>query len=149
MKRIDIENLTTRPYNFDLKSVSTIEKKYPGSSYIGVWQHFQNGYWTDNILDVFYDPKPAFELGHSHYFGFFRDYSGKLFVTKAESIFKNTFTGIKGLINEKYYLSSHRHDYQDCGAAGFIDGGRDYIRYDPTKAVDVKIICEDGMFFAD
>ncbi len=84
----------------------------------------KNGNWSDSPVDVFYQPNPKTELGHSHYFGFFiRDDSA--FVTDAQSAFENPL--IAALSNDFLYISRYRNHFLEF-PGGFIDGGRDYTR---------------------
>ena len=132
-------------YWFSNENIKVIEHKY-GARYMGYWaKKTSNGNWTEQPVDVFYQPNPKTELGHTHYFGMFR-HDGETMITAADSCFKDPITGVLGY-NGEVFVSRYRHD-SNGGADGFIDGGRDYLRLGGAfcKAPLVYITVKDDHF---
>lgn len=114
-----------------------------GAKYMGYWcTKHSKGFWNEQPVDVFYQPNPDLEQGHSHYFGIFvRDNS--VFICDAASAFSETIGGIM-CDDGEVLVSRYRHDYVTKDGGYMIDGGRDYLRSSlhPTISVEVK----DGEF---
>lgn len=129
-------------YWFHSDQIRTIEEKYQ-ARYLGHWCVKQSqDEWSDDPVDVFYQPHPDTSLGHGHYFGMFvRDNS--ICITNAESAFSEPITGIL-LKSGEVMVSRYRHDYQYREGA-MIDGGRDYVRTH-KNAQTVTVIMEHGEF---
>ena len=123
-------------------SIKRIEE-IKGAKYMGYWcTKHSKGFWNEQPVDVFYQPNPDLEQGHSHYFGIFvRDNS--VFICDAASAFSETIGGIMCGDGE-VLVSRYRHDYVTKDGGYMIDGGRDYLRSSlhPTISVEVK----DGEF---
>lgn len=135
-------------YNFGAKQIKIIEEKY-GAKYMGYWcTKRRNGSWNERPVDVFYQPNPDTEKGHSHYFGMFIQ-DGEVYITNAESAFSDPITGAICEDGE-VIVSRYRHDYIVKKGA-MIDGGRDYIRTNTTQLAKVMVtgsefvieVCED------
>ncbi len=105
--------------------IELAEKQY-NAKYMGGWCiKDKHGNWSELPVDVFYQPNPNRELGHSHYFGLFGR-GNEIMITDAQSAFsKVPLLGIleDGLV----YVSRFRHDAVATPLGKFIDGGRDYI----------------------
>jgi len=106
--------------------------------YMGYWctKRSDGESWNETPVDVFYQPNPDIEAGHSNYFGLhIRD--GTLFITDAKSCFSEP---IIGSICEdgEIIVSRYRHDYIEKKGA-MIDGGRDYTRTNGCKLILVEI----------
>lgn len=123
-------------YNFGARQIKIIEKKY-GAKYMGYWcTKRSNGSWNERPVDVFYQPNPDIEKGHSHYFGMFIQ-DGGVYITNAESAFSDPITGAICEDGE-VIVSRYRHDYIAKKGA-MIDGGRDYIRTNTTRLASVTV----------
>lgn len=131
-----------KPYWLTEDGVKVIEEKY-GATFMGHWAVKQkDGQWSNDPVDVFYQPNPDVEKGHSKYFGIYIN-KGEAYVTNAESAFSAEITGVLTENNE-VLVSRFRNDFQQKDGA-MIDGGRDYTRSSGTRTyVEVKI--EDGNF---
>uniref|UniRef100_A0A6C0JU24 Uncharacterized protein n=1 Tax=viral metagenome TaxID=1070528 RepID=A0A6C0JU24_9ZZZZ len=130
---------------FDEKTIESVEKKY-GVKYIGYWcVEGANVQWASNPVDVFYQPNPNTELGHSNYFGIF-SWMGEWRICNADSAFSVPITGI--LENGVVYVSRYRHDSVCTPNGNCIDGGRDYVNINknasPIELVNVRVV--DGEF---
>ena len=126
--------------------ISVIEKVY-NAQYIGYWAikgRAQN--WTDMPVEVFYQPEPNVEEGHSNYFGIYLDQFDRLMICDAAS-----FCPPEGImvtvVNDEVVASHYRHDmrYSSSGAA-FMDGGRDYARSNGAGVFGAMTV-KDGNFF--
>lgn len=125
------------PYWFTVEGIGKIEEKY-GAIYMGHWcTKHSAGWWNEHPVDVFYQPNPDFDKGHSHYFGMFVN-DGNVYITNAESVFS---TPITGLLTEsgEVIVSRFRHDCVTRDDS-MIDGGRNYLRYSGgIKLVKVSV----------
>jgi len=113
------------------------------AKYMGYWctKRTDGKSWNESPVDVFYQPNPDIEAGHSNYFGLYmRD--GNLFITDAASAFSEP---IVGSICEdgEVIVSRYRHDYVAKKGA-MIDGGRDYTRTNLCKTA--KVIVDGDKF---
>lgn len=114
------------PYWFTQEGIEKIEKDY-NAKYMGYWcTKHSSGWWNEDPVDVFYQPNPDFEKGHSNYFGMFVR-GGHVYITNAESAFKEPIVGVLAE-NGEVLVSRFRHHMvkADCGA--MVDGGRDYMK---------------------
>lgn len=114
-----------------------------GAKYMGYWcTKHSKGFWNEQPVDVFYQPNPDLEQGHSHYFGIFL-LNDSVFICDATSAFSETIGGIMCEDGE-VLVSRYRHDYVTKEGGYMIDGGRDYLRSSlhPTISIEVK----DGEF---
>ena len=132
-------------YHFDEVGIAKIEEAY-GAKYMGHWAIKRQSGWSDTPVDVFYQPNPDVSKGHSHYFGMFVDYFGKVMITDAASAFSEPITGLL-TENDEVIVSRYRHH---CVVKGsyMIDGGRDYLRTSGNSADGklVKVTVENGEF---
>jgi hypothetical protein len=97
------------------------------------------GGWSEFPVAIFYTEQPHPE--GSNYFGLFKNAFGQLTITNGISALEE-FVGLQ--IGEDIIYSRYRHDYRTLNeddSAGFIDGGRDYVRYNPEvgKLVTLKV----------
>lgn len=114
--------------------IDVIEQKYGGAIYMGPWTTKRpNGGWNDLPVEVFYQPNPDTEKGHSHYFGIFVR-ENQVFITNAESAFSEPIAGVLASSGE-VVVSRYAHDFVQREGF-FIDGGRDYCRLGGTAALN-------------
>lgn len=137
----------TKPYHFNADGIKKIEEAYK-AKYLGPWAVKRKNGWSEQPVDVFYQPNPDLSKGHSHYFGMFLAGDGGVYITDAKSAFSEPITGIR-CSDDTVIVSRYRHDYV-VGGGFFIDGGRDYIRAGgnklPKETDYVKITVKDGEF---
>ena len=130
-------------YHFDEKGIGIIEDQY-GAKYMGYWcTKNSRGGWNEQPVDVFYQPDPNKELGHSHYFGMFRQ-DDEVMITNAESCFSEPLTGAV-CDDGEVIVSRYRHDYIEKKGA-MIDGGRDYTRASTGKLIRVNVVGSEFTF---
>lgn len=138
-----IVNDANQAYWFHSEQIRTIEEKY-GARYMGYWCiKDPQGRWTDRPLEVFHDPNPNLELGHSRYFGFFVNSEQQVRTTDAASAFSVPMTGIL-LKSGEVLVSRYTHDYK-AQDGEFVDGGREYLRYS-ANSVLVSVRAQDSEF---
>jgi len=132
-------------YYFTTGETAIIAKQY-GAQYMGYWTIKRESGWSDQPVDVFYQPNPDVNKGHSHYFGMFRTFKGDAMITKADSAFSEPITGLL-TENGEVIVSRYRHN---CVVKGpfMIDGGRDYLRTSGNSADGklVKVTVVNGEF---
>ena len=118
-------------------------EEYYKSKYMGYWTiKGKDGEWNEEPVDVFYNPNPDTTKGHSHYFGLFLK-NNSLVITNAESAFSVPMVGVECEDGE-VLISRFRHDYVSKGDR-FIDGGREYYRYNPDFDL-ITVTVENGEF---
>jgi len=123
-------------YHFTTGEIAIIAKQY-GAQYMGYWTIKRESGWSDQPVDVFYQPNPDVSKGHSHYFGMFRTFEGQVMITDAASAFGEPMTGLLTEDGE-VIVSRYRHDCVQKGPY-MIDGGRDYLRTSGNNA-DGKLV---------
>lgn len=120
-------------YPYHNLNIPAIEQNY-GVKYMGPWcVKDRNGNWSEIPVEIFYQPEPFFEKGHSHYLGVFIRH-GNVYLTDGQSAFSDPIAGIMVAQNE-VVVSRYRHDYRERGGA-MIDGGRDYVRMGGVMGTD-------------
>lgn len=131
-------------YHFSQEQIMVIEQKY-NAKYMGPWcTKHSRGWWNETPVDVFYQPNPDAEKGHTHYFGMF--FQGpRCWITDATSAFSEPMTGIICEDGE-VIVSRYRHDYVQKGDR-MIDGGRDYTRSSIHPSASVTVV--DGEFVVE
>jgi hypothetical protein len=124
-------------YHFNGDSIKLIEEKY-GAKYMGYWCTKRlGGSWHEVPVDVFYQPDPDTEKGHTHYFGVYRNDAGLVMITEASSAFSEPIAG--SICDDgEVIVSRYRHDYVAMKGA-MIDGGRDYVRTNRCKTAEVVV----------
>ncbi len=129
-------------YWFQAEQIRFLSERYQ-ARYLGCWCVKQrDGSWSDVPVDVFYQPKPNLDLGHTNYFGVFL-YEQHTMMIAADSAFSEPMTGVL-LKSGEVLVSRFRHDYQ-CKQGIGIDGGRDYVKVSMgATQVDVQVL--DGEF---
>lgn len=129
-------------YWFGKEGIQKIEYQY-NSKYMGYWCiKNSKGEWNEQPVDIFYQPEPDHEKGHTNYFGMFHR-NGHVMITDGESAFSVPITGIATDTGE-VLVSRYRHD---CVMKDgyMIDGGRDYLRLgEKGKIITIKV---DGFNF--
>ena len=123
-------------FHFTTDEIAIIAKQY-GAKYMGYWTIKRGLNWSDQPVDVFYQPNPDVSKGHSHYFGMFRTFEGQAMITNAESAFSEPITGLLTDDGE-VIVSRYRHDYVTKGPY-MIDGGRNYLRTSGSNS-DGKLV---------
>lgn len=129
-------------YHFSSDNIAKIEN-LKNATFIGSFctkRLFED--YNDVPVDVFYNPNPNKELGHSHYFGMFRTMDGQVMITNAESCFSEPLTGAV-CDDGEVIISRYRHDFVARKGA-MIDGGRAYTRTNGCRLVHVTVI--NGLF---
>lgn len=131
-------------YHFGQEQIKVIEENY-GAKYMGYWcTQRLNGGWNERPVDVFYQPNPDTEKGHTHYFGMFVQ-GGDVYITDATSAFGDPITGIICEDGE-VIVSRYRHDYVEKDGR-MIDGGRDYVRASLHLSATITVV--DGEFIIE
>ena len=124
-------------YHFGSKGIKIIEEKY-GAKYMGYWCTKRlGGNWHETPVDVFYQPNPDIDKGHTHYFGIYCNDMGMVMITEASSAFSVPIVGAV-CDDGEVIVSRYRHDYVVKKGA-MIDGGRDYTKTNCCKIVDIVI----------
>lgn len=130
------------PYHFAEDGLGKIEEYYK-AKYMGAWCiKDKYGNWNNTPVDVFYQPNPDLEKGHSYYFGVFKanGEDGKLnmYICDAKTAFSEPIYGV--LCDDgEVLISRYRNDYREKDGH-MIDGGRDYIRRSPhSKLIEVSV----------
>ena len=133
-------------YHFNKSGIQKIEEMY-GAKYMGYWATKRpNGNWNELPVDVFYQPNPDTEKGHTHYFGMYRQTD--VYITDASSAFSDPIYGVD--VGGRVLVSRYVHDFSEFNG-WFIDGGRDYCR---TNIMDyaskrVKITVDKDQFILE
>lgn len=130
------------PYHIPEDGVSKLEDYYR-AKFMGHWcikDKYEN--WNDQPVDVFFQPNPDLEKGHSYYFGVFKahDEKGKmnLYLCDAHTAFSEPIYGVLSDDGE-VLISRYRNDLREKNDH-FIDGGRGYIRRSPhSKLIEVSV----------
>lgn len=132
---MELEN--RKPYYFTEKGISKIEEMRD-AIYMGYWcGKTKDGGWANRPLDVFYQPNPDVDAGHSHYFGLIVQ-DDRLLITGADSCFSEPMQGI--VEDDVVYVSRFRHDFVRTPSGSSIDGGRDYTKTSvPVDTVEVVV----------
>jgi hypothetical protein len=84
-------------------------------------------------MDVFYQPNPKTELGHSNYFGILMQGSS-LMITQARRVQDETYPAI--IIDNTLMTTLRNHDFQMHASGAMLDGGPGYGRINPDFAPD-------------
>lgn len=132
-------NTPTDGYWLKEDGIKKAEELY-GAKYMGFWstKRSDNGGWNDTPVDVFYQPNPDTEKGHSHYFGLYKQMlTGVLYITDAKSAFSDPILGIETEDGE-VIVSRYRHDYVEKDKY-MVDGGRDYFRTSGGPVVRIRV----------
>lgn len=100
--------------------VDAVLAKMPTSIYVGQFPlQNKSGQLTDFAADVFYEPNPRIDLGHSHYFSIYSTVGG-VFITGANHV-ENLMLTVYETDND-YIYARYQHDYRNFGQNS-IDGG--------------------------
>jgi len=99
----------------------------------------KSGSWLNFPAAIFYTEEPHPE--GSNYFAIYWETGidgQRLMITNGISATTEEFAGLQ--VGQNVIYSRYRHDYRSLGS-GFIDGGRDYTRYNPEvgKLVALKV----------
>ena len=127
-------HLNHEPYALDERGLRLVEETYK-ATYMGAWCiKDRRGNWSERPVEVFYQPNPDTEKGHTNYFGIFIR-EGSPYICEASSAFSEP---IYGLLTDdgEVIVSRYRHD---CVMKDeyMIDGGRDYIKSSGGQLVEV------------
>lgn len=135
----------TTPTAWSDDIITLVENTY-NVKYVGVFCLKGNDKQWDNMpVDIFYQPNPITELGHSHYMGFyFRN--GHSYVTNGASAIENVVFDAAVAKDGEIIYSSHRHGYvTSADGTAFIDGGRDYTRRGDCEMIQFVVV-EDKFY---
>ena len=119
---------------FTQEQIEKIEQHYNAKFVCETSLKVKGGGWSNFPVAVFYT-----ETAHpegSNWFGLYSR-EGELRITDA----KTALEPFDGLLLEdgSVFFSRYRHDYQRLEDGTFVDGGREYIRYNPGKGKVVKL----------
>lgn len=101
----------------------------------------QNGQWVNQPFCIFYTEQPHPQ--GSNYFAVYYDRDMNVMICDGITATEGEFQGVVGTDGIIYY-SRYRHDFRNI-PGGFVDGGRDYLRYGGSdmgllKVVNLKIV---------
>jgi hypothetical protein len=137
----------TTPSNLTDDTIARIENNYH-VKYVGVFCLGDGKQWRNDPIDIFYQPNPNVELGHSNYMGYFISNGHGYLTNGAGAVVGVTFDAAVAKDGEIIY-SSYRHDCQvSADGTAWIDGGRDYTRRGEC-AMTQFIVVEDKFFEVD
>lgn len=140
----DVSDLVNTGHEDACFKIGVVEKKY-NAKYVGqLCLKTKDGMWVNNAADIFWQPNPPVE-GYSNYFALIIQ-GGVPYITSGASAVEGIITGVVARDGEIIY-SRYRHDYRlSQDQTAWIDGGRDYSRYEAgSTCVSLKIV--DGRFF--
>lgn len=103
--------------------IKKIEKNYNAKFVFESCIKNKFGEWCNFPVAIFYTEE--YHPKGSNYFAIFQDSSGNWIITDGISATEN-FKAVK--FEDKVYFSRYRHD-MNVFNGGFIDGGRDYVRW--------------------
>jgi len=100
----------------------------------------KSGTWCNFPAAIFYSETP--HPDGSNYMALYQD-DGHFYVADGISAVSEDFSGL--LVDDKIIYSRYRHDYRMVLEKGnendaFIDGGRDYVRYDGGELVTLRVV---------
>lgn len=121
------------------KEIKSIEKLKNAKYVFESCLKSKDGSWLNFPVAIFYTEE-AHPQG-SNYFALYQDIGvigTHLMIANGISATTEEFAGLQ--VGENVIYSRYRHDYRSLGS-GFIDGGRDYTRYNPEvgKLVALKV----------
>lgn len=123
---------------FDPEYIERIEKHYNAKFVCETSLKLKDGGWGNFPVAVFYT-----ETAHpegSNWFGLYWNHENQLRITDA----KPALEPFDGLLLEdgSVFYSRYRHDYQSLEDGTMVDGGREYLRYNPGngKVVSLQIV---------
>ena len=103
-------------------NVDVVLKHYPTFQYVGQFALKTRTDHTDFPVDVFYEPNPDVEQGHSHYVAVYVN-DGKAMITNAVSVTDMVFTG-SYTDDDTIIYPRFQHDFRYFnGDRNFCDGG--------------------------
>jgi hypothetical protein len=120
---------------FTQEQIEKIEQHYNAKFVCETSLKVQGGGWSNFPVAVFYT-----ETAHpegSNWFGLYWNHENQLRITDA----KPALEPFDGLLLEdgSVFYSRYRHDYQSLEDGTMVDGGREYIRYNPGKGKVVRL----------
>jgi hypothetical protein len=98
--------------------------------------------WINQPFALFWQDVPHPQ--GSNYFAMYYKWMGGAFdnlalmITDGISAAQDSFSGVSHNDGEIYF-SRYRHDYREI-PGGFVDGGRDYMRYSPTPGTKIHTL---------
>lgn len=134
-ERLYLENI---PYLFGVTQIATIEEFYK-AKYMGTWSlKNKDGYHINMPVEVFYQPNPDVEKGHTEYFALYYNQDKELRISDGSSAFEDPIYGVV-TDSGKILISRFRHDYVTEGSY-MVDGGRDYFKRSArNETVELKV----------
>ena len=124
---------------YDSLKIESIERLYE-AKYVGAWSiKDKSGDWSLHPVEVFYQPILR-DASHKHYFGVYLGPEGHAYICDATSAFSGPIAGAVADDGE-IIVSGYRHDYRKSrDGSVFIDGGRDYIKTNTRKLVNLTMV---------
>lgn len=126
-------------YHLSSDGIVKVENKY-GAKFLGPYCiRDKRESWSEQPVDVFYQPNPDTSKGHSEYFGIYMDaLAGSVYICNAQTAFSEPMTGIVA-DNGQVVVSRWRHECRrSLDGSVTIDGGRDYVRLIGDKSINAK-----------
>ena len=124
MKKLT-HSLFTKNFTSTGINVEVVLVKYPTAKYVGQFPlELRDGNFTDYHAEVFYEPNPNRELGHSNYFAIYSQMGG-VYITGAEHVEKlilSVYTDSEGDLIYSRYQHDFRSFKTEIGSVS-IDGG--------------------------
>jgi len=120
-------------------NIESIERLYE-AKYVGAWSiKEKSGNWSLHPVEVFYQPILK-DPSHKHYFGVYLGPEGHVHICDATSAFSDPIAGAVAN-DDEIIVSGYRHDYRKSrDGSVFIDGGRDYIKTNTRKLVNLTMV---------
>ena len=133
------------PYYFTKEGIKKIEEMRD-AVYMGYWcGKTKHGGWAERPVDVFYQPNPDVEKGHTNYFGLIVQ-GDRILITDASSCFSEP---MQGIVDEgTVYVSRYRHDFVQTPNGKIIDGGRDYLKVSSGDKLVTVTVENDNFVFS-
>lgn len=121
------------------KGIAHFEKQYNATYVADLCLKDRYGNWVNEPAAIFYqDPPP--QPGYSNYFAIIVRGTQTL-ITSGESAVSEPISGIQA-DNGEVIFSRYRHDFRESqDKSVFIDGGRDYTKYNNLqRLVEINIV---------
>lgn len=137
---------------FTPEQIKKIEEKYKATYVCETCVRAKSGEWANQPVAVFYTEEPH-PQGLNWFGLFFRWKPGGaaddliLSITDAKSATLEPFQGLS-YDGKTVYYSRYRHDFRTV-PGGFVDGGRDYLRYQPPAMIVKLQIIKDKLVILD
>ena len=115
-------------------TIELIEKKYDAKYVFETCIKNKSDHWYNFPVAIFYTEEKHPE--GSNYFAIYKSCDGWMIADGITAI--EEFDGVK--TSDGVYYSRYRHDYRNI-PGGFVDGGRDYLRWSGDgEVVRIKVV---------